>query len=201
MDRDSERRASGALQTPSMVPYKDVEAFAQLWGARRSDEMHPDDIPVAHTPSGGWHGEMPPPLLAGCDAPIVAGAPDLRGTWRAVAVEQNGKLIAGHPLSAHVERIEQCGDRVVITSAPIIHDMRADGTLDHGVDDVAAVNFAPIRVAAVFCEGRLDLHPGGYDPAKPALVSRWIADDALIWKYAIFTVTLQRVSSPLSASP
>ena len=22
------------------------------------------DIPVAHTPAGGWHGEMPPPVLA-----------------------------------------------------------------------------------------------------------------------------------------
>jgi hypothetical protein len=157
--------------------------------------MHADDIPVAHTPPSGWHGEMPPPVLACCDQPLVAGAPDLRGTWRAISVTQDGKAIEAHPLSTHVERIEQCGDRIVITSAPIIHDMRADGTLEHGVNDVAAVNFAPIQVAAVFCDGRLDLHPGGYDPTKPALVSRWLEGDELVWKYAIFTVRLRRADA------
>ena len=29
---------------------------------------------------------MPAPILAGCTEPLVAGAPDLRGTWRADAV-------------------------------------------------------------------------------------------------------------------
>jgi hypothetical protein len=157
--------------------------------------MHTEEIPVAHTPPGGWHGEMPPHVLAGCDAPLAEGAPDLRGTWRAVSVEQDGKTLTDHPLSTHLERIEQCGDRIVITSAPIIHDMRADGTIAHGVNDVAAVNFAPIQVAALFCDGRLDLHPGGYDPAKPALVSRWLEDGELVWNYAIFTVRLRRVDA------
>jgi hypothetical protein len=30
---------------------------------------------------------MPPPVLAGCDEPLIAGAPDMRGLWRVVAVE------------------------------------------------------------------------------------------------------------------
>jgi hypothetical protein len=30
-----------------------------------------DDIPVAHTPEGGWHGEMPAPILAGCTEPLT----------------------------------------------------------------------------------------------------------------------------------
>ena len=42
------------------------------------------DIPTAHTPEGGYGDAMPPPVLAGCDDPIAPGAPDLRGTWRAV---------------------------------------------------------------------------------------------------------------------
>lgn len=39
------------------------------------------EIPLAHTPEGGYD-EMPPPIYVGCDEPLVAGAPDLRGTWK-----------------------------------------------------------------------------------------------------------------------
>ena len=74
--------------------------------------MLASEIPVAHTPEGGWHGEMPPPVLAGCDEALVPGAPDLRGTWRAFKVERDGEAVEDHPLMRHVERIEQCGDRV-----------------------------------------------------------------------------------------
>jgi len=45
--------------------------------------MRASEIPVTHTPEGGWHGEMPPPVLAGCAEPLAPGAPDLRGLWRA----------------------------------------------------------------------------------------------------------------------
>lgn len=51
------------------------------------------DIPIAHTPYGGWHGEMPPPVLAGCDEPLVTGAPDLRGLWEAYQIEVKGEVI------------------------------------------------------------------------------------------------------------
>ncbi|MGK0313175.1 MAG: hypothetical protein ACI8RC_002814, partial [Ilumatobacter sp.] len=40
--------------------------------------MNVDEIPVAFTPSGGWTGEMPPPVLAGCDTPLADGASDMR---------------------------------------------------------------------------------------------------------------------------
>ena len=155
--------------------------------------MHADSIPIAHTPAGGWHGEMPPPVLAACDESPAPGAPDLRGTWRAFRVERDGQLLEDHPLRKHVERIEQCGDRVVITGGGVIHDMRADGTLKHGVDDVAAADFKTrIRVAAVFNRGRLDLHPGGVDPARPPLVTREVVGDELIWHYGPFTVLMRR---------
>ena len=45
------------------------------------------DVPVAHTPRGGYGLEMPPPILSGCTEPLVAGAPDLRGLWRTVSVD------------------------------------------------------------------------------------------------------------------
>jgi hypothetical protein len=49
--------------------------------------------------------------------------------------------------------------RIVITSEGVIHDMRADGTLENGVNDVAGPNLdQSVRVVAVFNGGRLDLH-------------------------------------------
>lgn len=156
--------------------------------------MLADDIPVAHTPRGGWHGEMPPPVLSDCTEPLAPGASDLRGLWAAYAVEQHGAPLPAHPLTTHIERIEQCGDRVVITAGHVIHDMRADGTLESGVNDVAEADLSrEIRVAAVFSDGRLDLHPGGVDPARPPLVTRELVDGELLWNYASFTVRLRRV--------
>lgn len=153
-----------------------------------------DEIAVAYTPPGGWSGEMPPPILAGCTEPLVVGAPDLRGLWEAVRVEQDGEELSGHPLGAHVERVEQCGDRVVITSARIIHDMRADGTLERGVHDVAGADLtSEVHVAAVFAEGRLDLHPGGVDPSRGPLVTRELVGEEMVWHYGAFVVTLRRI--------
>src|SRR5256885_892933 len=85
---------------------------------------------IVEAPAGGGHGEMPPPILADCTEPLAPDAPDLRGMWKAYKVEQAGKVLDDHPLTRHVERIEQCGDRVVITAGKIIHDMRADSTLE-----------------------------------------------------------------------
>jgi len=82
--------------------------------------MRADDIPVAHTPSGGYGDELPPPVLDGCTEPLVEGAPDMRGTWRVVQVEwKAGDAPDPNPVADHVERIEQCGDRVCITSTGI----------------------------------------------------------------------------------
>ncbi len=134
-----------------------------------------DDIPVAHTPPGGWHGEMPPPVLAGCDEPLAPGVPDFRGTWRATAVAVDGQ--PSDDLS-HVERIEQAGDRVVITAGGVIHDMRADGTLEHGVNDVSAFGFTPISVAARFEDGVLVLRPNDTFVA----VTRHLEGEELVWE-------------------
>jgi hypothetical protein len=153
-----------------------------------------DDIPVAHTPPGGWHGEMPPPVLAGCTEPLAPGAPDLRGLWKVYQVEQDGEPVTGHPLNQHLERIEQCGNRVVITGGRVIHDMRADGTLESGVNDVATASLSPIQVAALFTDGRLDLYPFGVVPERSALVTRELVNGELVWHYGPFKVMLRRVS-------
>ena len=91
-----------------------------------------DDIPVAHTPAGYWK-TMPPPVLADCTEPLVDGAIDMRGLWKVVESTANGQP-SDNGLGG-LQRIEQCGNRVVVTAGGVVHDMRADGTLENGVND------------------------------------------------------------------
>jgi hypothetical protein len=151
------------------------------------------DIPTAFTPPGGYGDEMPPPILAGCDEPLAAGAPDLRGTWKtAEAASDGSSLPAEHPIWQHIERIEQAGNRVVVTSSGVIHDMIADGTYEHGVHDVMATDLTtPIEVAASYEDGVLVLRPRALPGVE---VRRWREAHELVWRYhTLFTVRLVRV--------
>jgi hypothetical protein len=153
------------------------------------------EIPTAFTPPGGYGDTMPPPILTGCDEALVAGAPDLRGTWRVVSgTDHTGApLTDGHPILDHEERIEQGGDRVVVTTSGIIHDMVADGILEHGVHDVNAGDFSTeIHVTATFEDGALVLRPDGLPGVE---VKRWRDGDRLVWQYhTLFTVTMERLA-------
>jgi hypothetical protein len=152
------------------------------------------DIPRAFTPAGGYGATMPPPVLAGCTEPLVAGAPDLRGTWRVVdgTDGEGAPLAADHPVREHVERVEQAGDRVVVTAGGVVHDMVADGTYENGVNDVMAVDFTTrISVAAAFEDGVLVLRPHGLPGVE---VRRWRDGDQLVWAYhTAFTVRMERI--------
>jgi hypothetical protein len=136
------------------------------------------EIPVAHTPRGFWK-TFPEPVLARCTESLAPGAPDLRGVWTG---DNNGKT--------HVERIQQCGDRVVIDGGGVTHDMRADGTLAHGVHDIAAGTALPIKVAAVFENNGLSLKPFG----GPVLVTRALQGDTLVFTYAGKVILLHRAA-------
>ena len=83
-----------------------------------------DDIPKAYTPNCGF-SQMPMPVLQECRQPIAAGIPDMRGLW-----------LAKTGFMGHIERIEQCGNRMVVTSAGLIHDFRIDGTIKNGARDI-----------------------------------------------------------------
>ena len=151
------------------------------------DSKRCHEVPVAHTPEGGWTGEMPAPILAGCDDPIADGAPDLRGTWQVVAVEADGKDVVDHPVMGHVQRVEQCGDRLVVTASGIIHDMRCDGTEEHGVHDVAEFDHkTPITVVASYESGVHVLRPVGL----PIEVTRRRDGDQMVWNYFGFEARL-----------
>lgn len=155
-----------------------------------------DDIPIAHTPPGGFGSRFPPPVLAGCHEPLVAGAPDLRGLWRAVAATRGGVAVAADdPILTYAERIEQAGDRIVDMGGGTIADARADGTEEHGVHDVSAFDFAtPIHVVASYEEGAFVLRPVGLDGVE--VTRRLDAEGRMVWTRPDgggLEVTLERI--------
>jgi len=147
-----------------------------------------DEIPIAHTPPGGWTGDMPAPVLGGCTEPLIDGAPDLRGTWEVVEVLVEGTPVTEHPALGHVQRVEQAGDRMVVTGGGVVHDMRCDGTVEHGVDDVAEFDKETrITVVASYEDGVHVLRPVGL----PIEVTRARDGDDMIWTYLGFTARLR----------
>lgn len=151
--------------------------------SREAASLKASDVPVAKTPAHGWQGsDWPAPVLAGCDEPLVEGAPDLRGVWR---VEKG-------PLKGHVERVEQAGDRVVITAAGIIHDMFVNGTLEGGVNDVSEAG-TRISVAARFEDGRHNLYPGN---KRVIAVTRYLDGDEMVWRWGPWRNRLTRLEVP-----
>lgn len=153
-----------------------------------------ENVPVAHTPEGGYGDEMPSAILAGCDEPLPADAPDLRGLWRVVDAhvgDEDEAADAQHPVWLHTERIEQAGRRVVVTAGGLIHDMVADGSYERGVNDVTTDFTTHIVVAATFEDGELVLRPRDFPGVE---VRRWRDGEHLMWKYhAMFTARLERI--------
>ena len=151
------------------------------------------EIPKAFTPPGGYGDQMPPPILANCSDPLAGGVADFRGLWRAIDVRVNGEVAPAElKVWQHVERIEQAGNRVVVTAGGVVHDMYADGTFKNGVNDVMGADFkTPISVAATFENDVLVLRPRGFDGVE---IKRWFDGENLMWEYStFFTVRLERV--------
>lgn len=147
-------------------------------------------VPVAHTPPGGYAAEFPAEALAGCEEALVDGAPDLRGLWIVVSVEVNGTAEPAHRVMGHVQRIEQAGDRIVITGGGVIHDMRCDGTAENGVNDVAERDFTTrISVVATYENGVHVLRPVGI----PIEVTRRRDSAQMVWGYVGFVARLDRI--------
>jgi len=141
---------------------------------------------------------MPPPILAGCTGPLPTGAPDLRGLWRVVTVEVDGVADTSHRAVGHLQRIEQCGDRMVVTAGGVVHDMRCDGTEANGVHDVAEFDFATeITVVASYEDGVHVLRPKGL----PIEVTRRRDGDQMVWTYVVFTARLDRIGDADESPP
>jgi hypothetical protein len=142
------------------------------------------EIPKGNTP-GCRYSHFPLPILAECTEPLVVGAADIRGLWIGVA--------GGHV--GHVERVEQCGRRTVVTSSGIIHDAGPNATLGETSNDTAGAvvftigdrEFCPRTSASmIWNDGVLDFHVFGWGPV---VVTRYLDGDQLVWEYADGSVT------------
>ena len=141
------------------------------------------DIPKGNTPDCGY-SHFPLPILAECTEPLVEGADDIRGLWLGV----EGRV-------GHVERIEQCGRRVVVTSSGIIHDYGPNSTLGENTNDTEGSVFFRIgdrpfcpRTSAsmIWNRGILDFHVFGWGPV---VVRRYMDGEQLVWEYVDGSVT------------
>ncbi len=141
------------------------------------------DIPLGGSKPDASLEVWPPRTLDGCLEPLVPGAPDLRGVWECYAGRMEG----------HVERIEQAGNRITISTGGLVHDMICDGTLENGVDDTAGFGGSRIRVAATFEDGVHKLRPFG---KKVVVVTRKLDGEELVWRYGPFRNRLRRLDSP-----
>ena len=137
------------------------------------------EIPKGNTP-GCSYEHFPLPVLAECTEPLPEVADDIRGLW--VGVE------GGH--TGHVERVEQCGSRVVVTAAGIIHDagpnstggLTSNDTEGGVVFTLGNREYCPRTSAGVVWNaGVLDFHVFGWGPV---VVRRYMDGEQLIWEYA-----------------
>ena len=72
-----------------------------------------DEIPVAHTPEGGWK-EFPPLVLADCSDELSDDAVNMRGMWEVIEIIVDDEVVEGHFMIGHMQRIEQAANRVVL---------------------------------------------------------------------------------------
>lgn len=142
------------------------------------------DIPKGNTP-GCSYEHFPLPILAECTEPLVIGAADIRGLWKGVE--------GGHV--GHVERVEQCGRRTVITSSGIIHDYGPNRTLEENTNDteggvtftIGDKEYCPRTSASKIWNNKvLDFHVFGWGPI---VVKRYLDGEQLIWEYADGSMT------------
>lgn len=136
-------------------------------------------IPKGNTPGCGY-SHFPLPILAQCTEPLIEGADDIRGLWRGIE--------GGHV--GHVERVEQCGSRVVVTSSGVIHDYGPNSTAGHNTNDTeGSVLFTAgereycMRTSAsmIWEEKELNFYVFGWGPR---VVRRYKDGEFLVWEYA-----------------
>jgi len=186
--RERLRKRLGPVATP--VDNDQLAAYARPHD--RADYERPEldgsgpvaaDIPLDSTAADASWNVWPARTLDGCREPLAAGVPDLRGVWECYEGRMRG----------HVERVEQAGNRITITTGGLVHDMFCDGTLDNGVDDVAGIGGRHIRVAAIFEDGVHKLRPFG---KRIVAVTRRLDGDEMVWRYGPTRNRLRRLTEP-----
>jgi hypothetical protein len=124
--------------------------------------------------------------------------------WNAFGVERvRIPVPAGDYIYSYVERIEQCGNRIVDAGGGTIADARADGTNENGVHDVSAFDFeTPIHVKASYEDGAFVLRPASVPFV--AITRRLDGEGHLVWHRPDLgdrLVTLERIGGPCDEPP
>ena len=136
-------------------------------------------IPRVNTPivPFSYGDAYPEPYYADCTIPIAEGFPDLSGEWMETTVTIDGMEIPAQPVPRR-ERIEQCGNRILIASGGVLHEVfQADNTLFNGVNDVDPSG-QPIHFTGRFEENVFILTPRVPDTNQVVLgISREIIQD------------------------
>ena len=149
-------------------------ALPQLDGSGRLAK----DIAKGNTP-GCAYDHFPLPILRQCTEPLAEGAGDIRGLWIGVS----GKV-------GHIERVEQCGSRVVVTSSGLIHDSGPNSSGGYNSNDTEGnvtfllgdQEYCPRTSAGMFWnKGVLDFKVFGWGPV---VVRRYLSGEQLVWEYA-----------------
>ncbi|HTO53171.1 MAG TPA: hypothetical protein VMR50_07270 [Myxococcota bacterium] len=109
----------------------------------------------------------------------------------------------GSFITTYVERIEQCGNRIVDMGGGTIADARADGTLEHGVHDVLVFDYkTPNQVVASYEDGAFVLRPAllfGMTFRRIQVTRRLDQDGHMVWTrpdQGHLVVTLERIGGP-----
>lgn len=138
------------------------------------------DIPRVNTPivPFSYVADYPEPFYADCTSPIADGVPDLTGDWIETTVTIGGVEIPALP-NPRRERIEQCGNRILIISDGMLHEVfEADNTMFNGVNDVSPTGI-PMHLTGRFEDNMLLLTPVGTDTTVviPDITRELIQDD------------------------
>lgn len=122
------------------------------------------------TAEGECQSAWPAPYLSGCTEPLPDGVPDLRGLWAD---------------EGHVERVEQCGDLVIIVGENYTHGGYATGDVADGVDDFRADGLCsqPIEVALRYEGGALLFEQGGLTVVTRTLEVAADGEEELVWRF------------------
>ncbi|MEM7097741.1 MAG: hypothetical protein AAF541_05725 [Pseudomonadota bacterium] len=146
------------------------------------------EIPKGNTP-GCSYTHFPLPLLSSCTEPLPEGAADLRGLWRGIS----GR-------TGHIERVEQCGARTVVTSSGLIHDSGPNSSGGFTTNDTEGAvlftigdqEYCPRTSAGMtWNQGILEFRVLGWGPI---VVRRYLDGEHMIWEYADGSVTrLERI--------
>ncbi len=138
------------------------------------------DIPRINTPivPFSYGADYPEPYYSGCTTPIGVDIPDLSGEWVETTVTIDGVEIAAQPAPRR-ERIEQCGNRILIASGGVLHEVfAADNTLFNGVNDVDSTGL-PVHFTGSFEDSvfiLIPIIPGDTVP-RPGITREIIQDD------------------------